>query len=146
MLSDYFRVYPCIISSNQAEKAKDKEENEEFTEQLDKNFASLVQSEALLSLTQPNKMKALKALVGSNITNDNAKKEVIHSAENKVSLPQVASILLNCYAFLAYLSLYYSSNYLYLWWLILAIFQKDKILHILLLSFHIGSMNFDSLW
>lgn len=114
MLSDYFRVYPCIISSNQAEKAKDKEENEEFTEQLDKNFASLVQSEALLSLTQPNKMKALKALVGSNITNDNAKKEVIHSAENKVSLPQVASILLNCYAFLAYLSLYYSSNYLYL--------------------------------
>ncbi|KAL8531509.1 hypothetical protein ACS0TY_008195 [Phlomoides rotata] len=71
-----------------AEKAKDKEENEEFTEQLDKDFASLVQSEALLSLTQPNKMKALKALVSSNITNDNAKKDMIHSAQNKVSLPQ----------------------------------------------------------
>lgn len=36
-------------------------------EELDKNFESLVQSEALLSLTDPGKMNALKALVNKNV-------------------------------------------------------------------------------
>ncbi|KAL0408763.1 UNVERIFIED_CONTAM: Nucleolar protein 14 [Sesamum radiatum] len=67
-----------------AQKAKDKEENEQFIEQLDKDFASLVHSEALLSLTQPNKMRALKALVNNNTSNDNAKKQETNIAQNKV--------------------------------------------------------------
>ncbi|XP_014514329.1 nucleolar protein 14 [Vigna radiata var. radiata] len=49
-----------------AQKARDKEENEHLVEELDKDFTSLVHSEALLSLTEPNKMKALKALVNTN--------------------------------------------------------------------------------
>ncbi|KAK6116411.1 hypothetical protein DH2020_049873 [Rehmannia glutinosa] len=79
-------VMEDIISKSKffkAQKAKDKEENEQFIEELDKGFASLVQSEALLSLTQPNKMKALKALV-----NGNAKKEETHIVQNKVSFQQ----------------------------------------------------------
>ncbi|KAL0372531.1 UNVERIFIED_CONTAM: hypothetical protein Scaly_0934700 [Sesamum calycinum] len=71
-----------------AQKAKDKEENEQFIEQLDKDFASLVQSEALLSLTQPNKMRALKALVNNSISNDNAKKQETNIAQNKVPSQQ----------------------------------------------------------
>lgn len=39
-------------------------------EDLDKNFTSLVQSEALLSLTEPGKMNALKALVNKSIPNE----------------------------------------------------------------------------
>ncbi|XP_047971513.1 nucleolar protein 14 isoform X2 [Salvia hispanica] len=68
-----------------AQKAKEKEESEQFTEQLDKDFASLVQSEALLSLTQPNKMSALNALVNSRNSNDNAKEEEAPRMYNKVS-------------------------------------------------------------
>ncbi|PKI62467.1 hypothetical protein CRG98_017091 [Punica granatum] len=55
-----------------AQKAKDKEENEQLMEELDKNFTSLVQSEALLSLTEPSKMNALKALVNKNIPKGNS--------------------------------------------------------------------------
>ncbi|GFP87290.1 nucleolar protein 14 [Phtheirospermum japonicum] len=71
-----------------AQKAKEKEENEQFIDQLDKDFTSLVQSEALLSLTQPNKMKALKSLVNSSMSNDNAKKVETHIAQNKVPIQQ----------------------------------------------------------
>ncbi|KAL3636188.1 hypothetical protein CASFOL_020735 [Castilleja foliolosa] len=71
-----------------AEKAKEKEENEHFIDQLDKDFTSLVQSEALLSLTQPNKMKALKSLVNSTMPNDNSKKVETHVAQNKAPLEQ----------------------------------------------------------
>ena len=39
-------------------------------EELDKTFSSLVQSEALLSLTEPGKMNALKALVNKDIPNE----------------------------------------------------------------------------
>ncbi|XP_059648722.1 uncharacterized protein LOC132294765 [Cornus florida] len=66
-----------IISKSKffkAQKAKDKEENEQLVDQLDKDFSSLVQSEALLSLTQPNKMNALKALVNKSISNEYLKK------------------------------------------------------------------------
>lgn len=75
--------------SNQAQKAKEKEENEELIDQLDKGFASLVQSEALVSLTQPNKMRALNSLVNTGISNGGEKKEKPTSAPNKVSLQQV---------------------------------------------------------
>ncbi|KAG8383019.1 hypothetical protein BUALT_Bualt05G0140300 [Buddleja alternifolia] len=71
-----------------AQKAKEKEENEEFIDQLDKDFTSLVQSEALLSLTQPNKMRALKSLVNNSISNDNENKEERQTVQNKVSLKQ----------------------------------------------------------
>ncbi|PIN20344.1 Nucleolar protein involved in 40S ribosome biogenesis [Handroanthus impetiginosus] len=72
-----------------AQKAKDKEENEQFIEQLDKDFTSLVQSQALLSLTQPSKMKALNALVNNRISNENAKKEDTDSLRNKLPLHQL---------------------------------------------------------
>ncbi|XP_020093914.1 nucleolar protein 14 [Ananas comosus] len=49
-----------------AQKAKDREEDEHLMEKLDKDFESLAQSEALLSLMQPNKMNALKALLNKN--------------------------------------------------------------------------------
>ncbi|XP_068665548.1 uncharacterized protein [Aristolochia californica] len=55
-----------IISKSKfykGQKAKDKEEDEQLMEQLDKDFTSLAQSEALLSLTQPNKLNALNALL-----------------------------------------------------------------------------------
>ncbi|KAL1556594.1 nucleolar protein 14-like isoform X2 [Salvia divinorum] len=69
-----------------AQKAKEKEESEQFTEQLDKDFASLVQSEALLSLTQPNKMSALSSLVNDKNSNDAAKKEEAPRMHTKVSI------------------------------------------------------------
>ncbi|CAK9142448.1 unnamed protein product [Ilex paraguariensis] len=80
-----------IISKSKffkAQKAKDKEENEQLIEQLDKDFTSLVQSEALLSLTQPNKMNALKALVNKSITHDKVKKDEVSAAQNKVAFRQ----------------------------------------------------------
>ncbi|KAJ0094969.1 hypothetical protein Patl1_16643 [Pistacia atlantica] len=62
--SKYFKV---------AQKAKHKEENEQLMEELDKNFSSLVQSQVLLSMTEPSKMNALKALVSKDIPNEHAK-------------------------------------------------------------------------
>ncbi|PON97246.1 Nucleolar protein [Trema orientale] len=67
-----------IISKSKffkAQKAKDKEENEHLMEELDKNFASLVQSKALSALTEPGKMNALRSLVKKNIPNDQVKKD-----------------------------------------------------------------------
>ncbi|CAK7326403.1 unnamed protein product [Dovyalis caffra] len=58
-----------------AQKAKDKEENEQLMEELDKSFTSLVQSQALSSLTEPGKMNALKALVNKGIPNEHVKKD-----------------------------------------------------------------------
>ncbi|KAL5826220.1 hypothetical protein ACOSQ4_018017 [Xanthoceras sorbifolium] len=58
-----------------AQKAKDKEENEQLMEDLDKTFSSLVQSQALLSLTEPGKMNALKALVNKDIPNEHLKND-----------------------------------------------------------------------
>ncbi|KAF2308658.1 hypothetical protein GH714_011888 [Hevea brasiliensis] len=58
-----------------AQKAKDKEENEKLMEELDKSFTSLVQSKVLLSLTEPGKMNALKALVNQSIPNEHVKKD-----------------------------------------------------------------------
>ncbi|KEH42220.1 putative nucleolar protein [Medicago truncatula] len=58
-----------------AEKAKEKEKDEDLLEGLDKDFTSLAHSEALLALTEPNKMKALKALVNSSISNEKSDKD-----------------------------------------------------------------------
>ncbi|KAF9674232.1 hypothetical protein SADUNF_Sadunf10G0106100 [Salix dunnii] len=58
-----------------AQKAKDKEENEQLMEELDKSFTSLVQSQALSSLTEPGKMNALKALVNKDIPDEGVKKD-----------------------------------------------------------------------
>ncbi|MBA0727056.1 hypothetical protein Golax_002838, partial [Gossypium laxum] len=58
-----------------AQKARDKEENEQLMDELDKSFSSLVQSQALLSLTEPGKMNALKALVNKSIPDEHVKKE-----------------------------------------------------------------------
>ncbi|KAF3650088.1 Adenine nucleotide alpha hydrolases-like superfamily protein isoform 1 [Capsicum annuum] len=69
-----------------AQKAKDREENDELTEQLDKDFTSLVNSKALLSLTQPDKINALKALVNKNISVDNVKKDEVADAPRKGSI------------------------------------------------------------
>ncbi|KAF7809015.1 nucleolar protein 14 [Senna tora] len=64
-----------------AQKAKDKEENELLLEDLDKNFTSLVQSEALLSLTDPSKIKSLKALVNKSITNESSNKDSLSGTQ-----------------------------------------------------------------
>ncbi|KAK9101020.1 hypothetical protein Scep_024450 [Stephania cephalantha] len=61
-----------IFKSKQAkaEKAKGKEEDERLLEQLDKDFSSLVQSQALSSLTQRSKMAALKSFLDKGNTNE----------------------------------------------------------------------------
>jgi nucleolar protein 14 len=65
-----------------AQKAKDKEEKDEMVEQLDNDFTSMVESQALLDLTQPNKMNALKALINKKtLSNDNS------SNKNAVATP-----------------------------------------------------------
>lgn len=44
-------------------------------EELDKNFSSLVQSQVLLSMTEPSKMNALKALVSKDIPDGHVKSD-----------------------------------------------------------------------
>lgn len=63
------------------QKAREKEENEKLVEQLDKDFESLVHSDALSSLTQPNKLNALKALVNPNFSKELKKKEDISNSK-----------------------------------------------------------------
>ncbi|KAL5728623.1 hypothetical protein ACHQM5_001688 [Ranunculus cassubicifolius] len=58
-----------------AQKSKEKDENIELMEQLDKDFASLVQSQALAALTQPSKMNALKALVNKGSSRESTAKD-----------------------------------------------------------------------
>ncbi|KAF6135509.1 hypothetical protein GIB67_015362 [Kingdonia uniflora] len=72
-----------------AQKAKDKEDNEDLKEQLDKNFTSLIPSEAFLSLTQPNKMIALKTLSNKGISADSIRKEEAPTSLKKESVIQV---------------------------------------------------------
>lgn len=57
----------------QAQKAKDKEEDDHLAEKLDQDFTSLAQNEALLSLTQPSKMNALKALANKSNVGQSSK-------------------------------------------------------------------------
>ncbi|KAK9001726.1 hypothetical protein V6N11_083501 [Hibiscus sabdariffa] len=64
-----------------AQKARDKEENEQLMDELDKNFTSLVQSQVLLSLTEPGKMNALKALVNKSVPDEHVKKEELPIAQ-----------------------------------------------------------------
>ncbi|KAL7000602.1 hypothetical protein U1Q18_001754 [Sarracenia purpurea var. burkii] len=85
-----------IWKSKFFKKAKDKEENEELIGELDRNFTSLVQSEALLSLTQPNKMNALKALVNKSISNEFVKKDVVFPTLNEETLRQRRSMYRSC--------------------------------------------------
>lgn len=70
------------------EKAKHKEENEQLMDELDKNFTSLVQSKALLSLTQPSKMNALKALVNKSVPNEYLKKDELSATRSVESINQ----------------------------------------------------------
>ncbi|XP_011657408.1 nucleolar protein 14 isoform X1 [Cucumis sativus] len=63
-----------------AQKAKDKEENEQLVEELDKKFETLVQSEALLSLTGSGNSNALKALVQKSVSNEHLKKDNLPAA------------------------------------------------------------------
>lgn len=58
----------------QAQKAKDKEENEQLMEDLDKNFESLLQTKVLSSMTEPGKMNALKSLANKDIPDQHLKK------------------------------------------------------------------------
>lgn len=85
----YFFFHSNIF---QAQKAKDKEENENLVEELDKDFTSLVQSEALLSLTEPNKMNALKALVNKSISNDQSNKDHMSATRTMDNSVQVLFI------------------------------------------------------
>lgn len=58
-------------------------------EELDKNFTSLVQSKALLSVTEPGKMNALKALVNKSIPTEQVKKDVFSATQNLETSNQV---------------------------------------------------------
>uniref|UniRef100_A0A803L7P6 Nucleolar protein 14 n=1 Tax=Chenopodium quinoa TaxID=63459 RepID=A0A803L7P6_CHEQI len=82
------------------QKAREKEENEKLVDQLDKDFESLVQSDALSSLTQPSKMNALKALVNPNFSKDLKKKEVISVSDvSKQDEPDIYDKLVSEMAF-----------------------------------------------
>ncbi|GAY44251.1 hypothetical protein CUMW_080780 [Citrus unshiu] len=56
-------------------------------EELDKSFSSLVQSEVLLSLTEPSKMNALKALVNKGIPNEHVKRDDQNMETSKQEQP-----------------------------------------------------------
>ncbi|XP_022776704.1 nucleolar protein 14-like isoform X2 [Durio zibethinus] len=71
-----------------AQKARDKEENEQLMDELDKNFTSLVQSKVLLSLTEPGKMNALKALVNKGVPNEHVEKEDLLVAQRAETYKQ----------------------------------------------------------
>ncbi|XP_012082545.1 nucleolar protein 14 isoform X2 [Jatropha curcas] len=71
-----------------AQKAKDKEENEQLMEELDKSFTSLVQSQVLFSLTEPGKMNALKALVNKSIPNEHVKNDDMLGAQKPEAFRQ----------------------------------------------------------
>ncbi|KAL9268302.1 Nucleolar protein 14-like protein [Drosera capensis] len=76
-------IYKEIMLKNKlykAQKAEVKEENEMLTEQLDKDFESLMQAESLLSHTRPGKLIALLALVNKNIP-----KEIMEKDQTSVS-------------------------------------------------------------
>ncbi|GLT28770.1 hypothetical protein SLA2020_036780 [Shorea laevis] len=71
-----------------AQKAKDKEENEQLMEELDKSFSSLVQSQKLVSLTEPRKMNALRALVNKDLPSEQLKKDNIPVTQNAETYKQ----------------------------------------------------------
>lgn len=62
-------------------------------EELDKNFTSLVQSEALFSLTEPGKMNALKALVNKSIPNEQRKKDESSRTQKIETINQVCLLM-----------------------------------------------------
>ena len=105
------KFYPCLFISYQAQKAKDKEENVEFLEQLDNNFTSLVNSEALLALTDPTKINALKALVNKSTSDNKEKIDVVSSIPKIVSLQQVEKIVVSPFLFLFIVSLFTFSKF-----------------------------------
>lgn len=61
-------------------------------EELDKNFLSVVQSKALLSLTEPGKMNALKALLNKTIPNEHNKKDEFSAVQTLQTSNQVRII------------------------------------------------------
>ncbi|XP_042501290.1 nucleolar protein 14 [Macadamia integrifolia] len=80
-----------IISKSKhykAEKAVQKEEDERFMEQLDKDFTALLQSEVLSSLTQPSKMNVLKAGLNKSNSNEPMRKDELRATPSKESLKQ----------------------------------------------------------
>ena len=52
----------------QAQKAKEKEEDQDLKEKLDADFTALAQSSGLLSLVRPKKVDALKSLLAKGAT------------------------------------------------------------------------------
>lgn len=60
-------------------------------EELDKSFTTLVQSQALSSLTEPGKMNALKALVNKDIPDEGVKKHELLVIQKPETFKQVFS-------------------------------------------------------
>lgn len=58
-------------------------------EELDKSFSSLVQSQKLVSLTEPRKMNALRALMNKDLPSEQLKKDNIPVAQNAETYEQV---------------------------------------------------------
>lgn len=76
-------------------------------EELDNNFSSLVQSKAVISLTEPGKMNALKALLNKNIPKENIKKDEFSDVQNLQTSNQV------CFCFLLVLSMLVLTYYVW---------------------------------
>lgn len=76
----------------QAQRAKDKEEDDHLTEKLDEDFTSLAQHEALLSLIEPRKMNALKALANKSNT-PSSNNERPSSSADKESFEKVRACI-----------------------------------------------------
>ncbi|KAL2940753.1 Nucleolar protein 14 [Bienertia sinuspersici] len=82
------------------QKAREKEETVKLVEQMDKDFESLVQSDAFTSLTEPSKMNALKALVNPNFSKELGKKENMSASEvSKQDAPDTYDKLVSEMAF-----------------------------------------------
>lgn len=58
-------------------------------DELDENFSSLVQSKVMISLTEPDKMNSVKALVNKSIPNEHVKEDEASAAMRLAAIQQV---------------------------------------------------------
>lgn len=65
----------------QAQKAKEKEEDQELKEKLDADFAAIAQSRGLLALVRPKKVDALKSLLAKGPTDIGSAMKVLKAGD-----------------------------------------------------------------
>lgn len=81
----------------QAQKAKEKEEDQDLKEKLDADFTALAQSSGLLSLVRPKKVDALKSLLAKGATGDSGSAMKVLKAGDKTQ--EVKVTFLTCHNF-----------------------------------------------